>query len=326
MHPDADLGAHLQSKIKWRHDPLSSIDHICIGRGGIGGVWNQLTSKQLQTVSMADWMELPNYSMSTFRQQRRACRCRNNIETIKDDQSVRATYDEVRSYYIHYVKRNRLTNNFRNGYEVTSIERVCVDAPFYDDLTEEIRTPEPLWEIRGYNEQTKNPFIIHAKYIVLATGIPQTITRPLGFLGEQASQSFTYKTLHDIEELIINKKKLRCNSKPLLVVGCGLTAIDVLLLCQQYLIPVLHVFRRAIDDHELVLNQLPANIYPEYERIRELIRQSISTTTTSSVGFESSYINFETEHFCFFFSAPPALPLHHPNGPINVVHKVKLYQ
>jgi thioredoxin reductase len=236
---------------------------------------------------MADWMELPNYSMSTFRQQRRACRCRNNIETIKDDQSVRATYDEVRSYYIHYVKRNRLTNNFRNGYEVTSIERVCVDAPFYDDLTEEIRTPEPLWEIRGYNEQTKNRFIIHAKYIVLATGIPQTITRPLGFLGEQASQSFTYKTLHDIEELIINKKKLRCNSKPLLVVGCGLTAIDVLLLCQQYLIPVLHVFRRAIDDHELVLNQLPANIYPEYERIRELIRQSISTTTTtSSVGFE----------------------------------------
>jgi hypothetical protein len=287
MHPDADLGAHLQSKIKWRHDPSLSIDHLCLGRGGVGGVWNKLTSKKLQTVSMADWMELPNYSMSTFRQ---ACQCRlskNNPPSSNDDQPVRATYDEVRSYYIHYVKRNRLSHYFRNGYEITSIERVCVDAPFYDDLTEEIRTPEPLWEIRGYNERTKDPFTIHAKYVVLATGMPQNITRPLGFIGEQASQSFTYTTLYEIEDLIINQKRLRNNSKPLLVVGCGLTAIDIILLCQQYSIPVLHVFRRATDDYELVLNQLPANVYPEYERIRELIKQSTSTTTPS-VGFQES--------------------------------------
>jgi hypothetical protein len=283
MHPDADLGAHLQSKIKWRHDPSASIDHLCLGRGGVGGVWNQLTSKQLQTVSMADWMELPNYSMATFREQRRACRCRSSTNpeqsTTLNDDAARATYDEVRSYYIHYVKRNRLTNHFRNGYEITSIERVCVDAPFYDDLTEEIRTPEPLWEIRGYNELNKNPFIIHAKYVVLATGMPQNITRPLGIIGEQASHSFTYTTLHDIEDVIQNKKALTNHSKPLLVIGCGLTAIDVLLLCQQYSIPVLHVFRRAIDDHELVLNQLPANIYPDYERIRELIKQSSSSVS-----------------------------------------------
>jgi hypothetical protein len=288
MHPDADLGAHLQSKLKWRHDPSLTIDHLCLGRGGVGGVWNQLTSKQLQTVSMADWMELPNYSMSTFRQQRQACRCRagtNNEQSIikSNDLSVRSTYEEVRAYYIHYVKRNRLSNYFRNGYEITSIERVCVDAPFYDDLTEEIRTPEPLWEIRGYNKQDQKTFLIHAKYVVLATGVPQNITKPLGIIGEQASQSFTYTTLNDIEDLIINKKKLRDHSKPLLVVGCGLTAIDVLLLCQEYSIPVLHVFRRAIDDHELVLNQLPSNLYPEYERIRELIKQS-TNTTTSTVG------------------------------------------
>ena len=295
MHPDADLGAHLQSKIKWRHDSSLSIDHICLGRGGIGGVWNQLTSKQLKTISMADWMELPNYPMSTFRQVRRSCRCRqssNNKSTTDDQESRRATYDEVRSYYIHYVKRNQLVNNFRNGTEVTSIARVCVDAPYYDEVTEEIRTPEPLWEIRGYDEQTKNPFVIHAKYVVLATGIPQNITRPLGFIGEQASQSFTFTTLNDIEKLIINEKRLRNNSKPLLVVGCGLTAVDVLLLCQQYSIPVLHVFRRAIDDYELVLNQLPANLYPEYEHIRELIKQSITTTTTttaSSVCFSIIY-------------------------------------
>jgi thioredoxin reductase len=220
---------------------------------------------------MANWMELPNYPMATFRQQRRASRS----DLSKENESIgslRATYEEIRSYYIHYVKRNRLINYFRNGYEITSIERVSIDAPFYDDLTEEIRTPEALWEIRGYNEQTKNPFILHAKYVVLASGISSEITRPLGIIGEETSQSFTYTNLYDIEQLI-TKKRLRNNSKPLLVIGSGLTAIDVILLCQQYLIPVLHVFRRAIDDHELVLNQLPASIYPEYERIKELMKQ-----------------------------------------------------
>lgn len=286
MHPDADLGAHSQSKLKWRRDPSQAIDHVCLGRGIVGGVWNQLTSKQLQTVSMADWMELPNYPMATFRQQRRARRCRasNNHEAnagSTDEGSVRATYDEVRSYYIHYVKRNQLTNHFRNHCEVKSIDRVSVDAPFYDDETEEIRMPEPLWEIRGVHEQTNEKFVIHAKYIVLATGMPQTITRPLGIIGEQASRSFTYTSLLEMEDLIIHKKRLTPKSKPLLVIGCGLTAIDVLLLCQQYSIPVLHVFRRAIDDHELVLNQLPANLFPEYERIRELIRQSPATSTVS---------------------------------------------
>lgn len=289
MHPDADLGAHLQSKLKWRHDPSMAVDHLCLGRDGIGGAWDKLTSKRLQTISMADWMELPNYAMETFRQQRRACRCRGlpAQAVVSNERAVRATYEEVRSYYVHYVKRHQLTNNFRNGCEVKSIQRVSIDKPFYDDLNEEIRTPEPLWEICGHNSQTGSSFVIHAKYVVLATGTPQNLTRPLGILGEHASQSFTYTTLHEMEDLIINKKRLTANSKPLLVVGCGLTAIDVLLVCQQYSIPVLHVFRRATDDHELVLNQLSANIYPEYERMREFIRQSSSTASPNTTPLVS---------------------------------------
>jgi thioredoxin reductase len=224
---------------------------------------------------MADWMELPNYPMTTFRQQRRAQQCRasaQNEPINNDNTSLRATYEEIRFYYIRYVKRNHLTNNFRNNCEVTSIKRVCIDEPFYDELTDEIHRPESLWEIHGYDQHTKDSFIIHAKYVVLATGIPQEITKPLGIIGEQASQSFTYASLCQIEELI-NKNQLTKNSKPLLVIGCGLTALDIILLCQQYSIPVLHVFRRAIDDHELVLNQLSPTTYPECERIKELIKQ-----------------------------------------------------
>lgn len=241
-------------------------------------------------------MELPNYSMNTFRQYRRNQRSRllsNNRPTtmtidINDDEhnnenSIRATYEEVHGYYIHYVKKNRLTNYFRNGCEVTSIQRVSIDKSYYNDRLEEIRRPESLWEIRGYQLQTKIPFILHGKYVVLATGASQETTKPLGIIDEQASQSFTYTSLLNVEDIIIDKKRLTKNSKPLLVIGCGLAAIDVILVCQQYSVPVLHVFRRSIDDHELVINQLPAQIYPEIERIKESIRQS---TTISTVNFE----------------------------------------
>ena len=183
---------------------------------------------------------------------------------------------------MQYIRRHRLGNHFRNGCHVTSMERVCLDQPFYDDRKEEICTPQLVWEIRGYEESTRNPFVVHAKYVVLATGVSQEITRPLGIVGEQVSQSFTYTNVPDIEDLIVNKRCLTSTSKPMLVVGCGLTAVDVILLCQQYSIPVLHVFRRAIDDHELVLNQLSASTYPECERIRELMRQP--STTVSSTG------------------------------------------
>lgn len=287
LHPDADLGARLHSKIKWRDDPTMKVDHLCLGRGGVGGVWNQLTSKELKTVSMADWMELPNYPMAKFRQQRQTCRSRGTTktETEAETNPLRATYEEVRAYYINYIRRHDLTNNFRNGCEVTSVTRCCVDEPFYDDQIEEIRSPEPLWAIRGYEERTKKPFLIYSKYVVLATGLCQKLTRPLGIADEQLSQSLTLTSLHEIENMIVKQQRLTSMSKPLLVVGCGLTAIDVLLLCQKFSIPVVHVFRRAIDDHELALNQLPANLYPEYDRIREIIRQSSSTV----------------RHFSFFF-------------------------
>lgn len=243
---------------------------------------------------MADWMELPNYPISTFRQQRHAYQSRSSTNTNEINSSLRATYDEIRLYYIQYVKRNRLTKYFHNYCEVKSLERVSIDKPFYDDINEEIRTPEIFWQIHVYDKQKEKSFFIHAKYVVLATGIPQNITRPLGIVGEQASQSFTYTNLYQIEELI-SQKCLSKTSKPLLIIGCGLTALDVLLLCQQYSIPVLHVFRRAIDDNELILNQLSSSTYPEYERMKDFIRYSSPTNEWSYQCFPQSEILSITE-------------------------------
>jgi hypothetical protein len=263
-HPDVDLGARLQSKLKWRYDKATIVDHLCLGRTDIGGVWSRLTSKYLQTASIADCLDLPNYTMANFRQDSRVSHC-----TTSSKQSARATYDEVRSYYVHYVKRNRLSKYFRSHCHVTSIERV------YRAQTNDMSTSDYVWQIRGYDELNETCFSVQARYVVLATGVSQDITRPLGICHEQASQLLTYTNVSDIEDLIVQRKLLTSQSKPLLIIGCGLAAIDVLLLCQRYSIPVLHVFRRSIDDQELEINQLTGTIYSDYEHIRELIRQTL---------------------------------------------------
>lgn len=216
---------------------------------------------------MAYWMELPNYPLSTFRQQRRNSKL-----------TLRATYEEMRAYYIHYVKRHRLIDFFRNGCEVTSIERIHPN------------TNDVLWEVRGHRIQDNSQFMIHAKYIVLASGMSHSTTRLLNIPNEKHTQSFTFTTYSEIENLIIEKQSLTSESKPLLIIGCGLTAVDVLLLCQQYSIPVLHVFRRSIDDYDLILNQLPASLYPEYERIKDSMKTSCQIRSWSYQCFPQSEI------------------------------------
>lgn len=247
LHPNADLGAHSHSKLSWATNPSLIVDHICLGRTAIGGVWSRLKSNEFQTVSLADWMELPNYSMKTFREQRQR------------SVSVRATYDEVRRYYLHYVKRHRLMKYFRSECQVISMERLL---------------PDGIWSIRGFDYLENRSFQYHCKFVVLATGVSQQLTRPLGIPNENDILSITLTNLPDVENLIIQQKRLTSESLPLLVVGSGLTAMDVILLCQRHSISVLHVFRLSIDDPEFVLNQFSSTIYPEYERLRELIRGS----------------------------------------------------
>lgn len=39
MHPSADLGLEYPSVVKFEHSPNSSIDHVVIGKGAPGGIW-----------------------------------------------------------------------------------------------------------------------------------------------------------------------------------------------------------------------------------------------------------------------------------------------
>lgn len=71
--PDADLGLRLPSQLEWRHRPDKALDHVVLGRGGPGGVWQSLAGSEagggdMLTVSLGGWMELPDLSMEEWQQ------------------------------------------------------------------------------------------------------------------------------------------------------------------------------------------------------------------------------------------------------------------
>ena len=71
--PDADLGLRLPSQLEWRHHPDKALDHVVLGRGGPGGVWQSLAGSEagggdMLTVSLGGWMELPDLSMEEWHQ------------------------------------------------------------------------------------------------------------------------------------------------------------------------------------------------------------------------------------------------------------------
>ena len=61
-HPEADTGREKKSLLEWRFRPDLSVDHMVIGRGRPGGCWEALEGT-VQTVSLGNWMELPNLKM-----------------------------------------------------------------------------------------------------------------------------------------------------------------------------------------------------------------------------------------------------------------------
>ena len=66
--PEADLGLKNPSLLEWRHVPEARVDHVVLGRGGPGGIWQSIDGDML-TVSLGGWMELPDLSMSQWQGQ-----------------------------------------------------------------------------------------------------------------------------------------------------------------------------------------------------------------------------------------------------------------
>lgn len=108
------------------------------------------------------------------------------------------------------------------------------------------------------------PFSVLAHNVVLATGTHDVPAR-LGVEGE--SLPFVHHSFWELEAAIC-RGELSHTSDPVLVVGAGLTAADAVLATHHLNTPVYHVFRRSVTDPELIFNQLPKLLYPEYHKVR----------------------------------------------------------
>ena len=127
-----------------------------------------------------------------------------------------------------------------------------------------------LGEVTSYRD-----FCYRAPNVVLANGtydLPNQLRVP----GEHLSY-----ILHSMAQL---EQAVKCgvvgqDEDPLLIVGAGLSAADAILMMQNLNIPVIHVFRRDVEDPSIALRKLPAKVYPEYHQVHQMMRNGSSGDT-----------------------------------------------
>ncbi|KAJ8272060.1 hypothetical protein COCON_G00109190 [Conger conger] len=261
VRPEGDLGGSAESLLTWRREPERSVAHLVLGKGPPGGAW-QVMEGSMVTLSLGDWMEMPDLSFRDWIT-RRGRQLRNH----------RATTRDVAQYYQHYVEVKGLQEHFRCGALVTSVRALPPDplgAPSVAPGT----AASALYEIQGELGEPEGgggsptPFRLYARNVVLATG---TYDRPgrLGVEGEELP--FVTHSVARLEGAL-RDRSLGPASQPLLVVGAGLTAADAVLIGRGAGVPVVHAFRRGARDPGLVFHQLPPVMFPEYHKVHAMMR------------------------------------------------------
>ncbi|XP_012556189.1 oxidative stress-induced growth inhibitor 2 [Hydra vulgaris] len=250
FHPNADMLTNDESVIEWRYNPNNEVRHIVLGMGPAGGSWHYMNNSQL-SVSLAQWLELPGYSYKEWFQENQYkvpnLPKLSPITSVHPDRTHTAL---VGLYYMDYVKKQNMSQNFKNNVKVTSV-RQCTQNNIMH------------WCIEGLqwvDETTTQMFTLFSDNVALAVGA-SNIPRKLYITGEH--YDFVCHALPDIETMINQKL-------PVLVVGCGLVALDAVLKLIANRIPVYHVFRRSVKDPELILNQLPS-AYADYLQLKPLM-------------------------------------------------------
>ena len=116
----------------------------------------------------------------------------------------------------------------------------------------------------------REEFCYRTPHVVLATGT-YDIPNRLGVAGESSPM-----VVHSLPAL---ERYLSAGdldlSTPLCVVGAGLSAADAILMALESGIPVVHVFRCGPRDSNLIFRRLPSSIYPEYQRVAQLMRGEV---------------------------------------------------
>ena len=251
-HPNADMLTKPDSVIEWKYLPENEVRHVVLGVGPPGGSWHYMRDSQL-TVSLANWLELPGYSFNEWYETKR-----ETLGNLPKVTAVGGVHPErtnpyyIGLYYSDYVKYMGLSSFFVDNVHVRSVSQQSQE------------NNNSQWTVEGIqyeDQQTGELYTVKADNIVLATGAFNN-PRKLEIPGEHFS--FVHHQSPDMDRF----QTYRC---PVLVVGCGLVAVDAVLHLLSKQIPVVHVFRRSAKDPNLVLNQL-SSAYADYLKLKSLIQ------------------------------------------------------
>ncbi|XP_035571879.2 oxidative stress-induced growth inhibitor 1 isoform X2 [Canis lupus dingo] len=269
LRPDTDFGGNMESVLTWKHQKERAIPHMVLGRNLPGGAWHSIEGSMV-TLSQGQWMGLPDLQVKEW-----MCRKRRGLR------NSRATAGDIAHYYRDYVTKKGLGHNFVSGAVVTAVEWGTPvsggsGAP----------APSPLFQVSGVlttEDQSQQPFSLCARNVVLATGTSDSPAR-LGIPGE--ALPFVHYELSALE-VATRAGTVTPASDPVLIVGAGLSAADAVLYARHYNIPVIHAFRRSVDDPGLVFNQLPKMLYPEYHKVHQMMREQSILSPSPYEGYRS---------------------------------------
>nr|XP_035138624.2 N-terminal EF-hand calcium-binding protein 2 isoform X12 [Callithrix jacchus] len=260
LRPDTDFGGNMESVLTWKHQEEHAIPHLVLGRNLPGGAWHSIEGSMV-TLSQGQWMGLPDLEVKDWLQKKR-----------RGLRKSRATAGDIAHYYRDYVVKKGLGHNFVSGAVVTTVEWRNPD-------------PSPLFQVSGFltRDQGQQPFSLWARNVVLATGTFDSPAR-LGVPGE--ALPFVHHELSALETAT-RVGAVSPASDPVLIIGAGLSAADAVLFARHYNLPVIHAFRRAVDDPGLVFNQLPKMLYPEYHKVHQMMREQSVLSPSPYEGYRS---------------------------------------
>jgi thioredoxin reductase len=227
-------------------------------------------------------MELPDWTFDEMRNDTEFSKIKHEIK-----KPGRVTANEVRDYYQSYVKKKHLEKYMLNNATVLSVRKIKSEDGQNDS--------EQLWEVCGTicpflnNTKLKYEFRYKCKYLVLAIGTTD-IHNELGVPGEHLS--FILRSIRELEEKI-KKNLTKVRKHPLLVVGCGLSSADCILIAQKYRIKIIQVMRSSVyDTNNMVYPKLPKSDYPEYHWVYEKMLQSKKEQNMqTNDSIDSTYTN-----------------------------------
>ncbi|XP_070626478.1 oxidative stress-induced growth inhibitor 1 [Bos indicus] len=269
LRPDTDFGGSVESVLTWRHQKERAIPHLVLGRNPPGGAWHSIEGSMV-TLSQGEWMGLPDLQVKDW-----MCKKRRGLR------NSRATAGDIAHYYRDYVIRKGLSHNFVSSATVTAVEWGTPEPS-----SPGARDPSPLFQVSGFvtaEDQSQQSFSLRAHNVVLATGTSDSPAR-LGIPGE--ALPFVHHDLSALEAAT-QAGTVSPSSDPVLIIGAGLSAADAVLYARHYSIPVIHAFRRPVDDPGLVFNQLPKMLYPEYHKVHQMMREQSILSPSPYEGYRS---------------------------------------